>query len=110
MAAHDSVNRIQTNSRAFTHALRSEKRLEEVRLHRIRNTWPVVDDLDENEIKLSRSSNDQPAFTAHSVDGIIDKIGPNLVQLASTRKHAGKVGVELAHHLHAALEPEFQHG
>src|SRR5271154_7383783 len=110
MAAHDPVNRIQTNSRAFAYALRSEERLEEGRLHRIGNTWPIVDDLDENEIKFSRSSNYQPAFTAHGVDGIINKIGPNLVQLASTRKHAGKVGVELASHFHAAFEPEFQHG
>src|ERR1700730_15860663 len=103
MSAHDPVNRIETNSRAFTDTFRSEEWLEEVRLYRFGNAWPIVDDLDENEIELSGSSNDQPAFTSHGVDGIVNEIGPNLVQVASARKHPWKVGGELPLHFNSVF-------
>ena len=109
MCAHDAVDGIQAYSRSFTDALGRKERLKDMRLYRIGNTGTVVDDLDENEIELSGSSNNQLALASHGIDGIVNEVGPDLIQFAPACEDPGKVGIELALHFHAVLQPEFQH-
>src|ERR1700735_3946046 len=109
MRAYDPVDRIETDSRSFTDILRGKERFKEMRLHRVRNTRTVVDNFNENEIKLPRSANHQLTLTAHGIDGVVDEVGPNLIQLAPTSKYARQSCVVFTLHFHAAFQPEFQH-
>src|SRR3984885_13113151 len=43
---HDSLNRIQTEARAFANSFGGEERLENVGLHFFRNSWTVIANLD----------------------------------------------------------------
>ena len=85
MGANDPVYGVQAYSCAFADAFGGEEWLKEMRLHRIGNAGPIVDNLNENEIELSGGSNDQLALAAHGIDGIVDEIRPDLIQLTSSR-------------------------
>src|SRR5580698_8199859 len=96
MGAYDPVYGVQAYSRAFADTLGGEERLKQVRLHRVGNPGSVVDNLNQNKIELSGRSNNQFALAAHGVDGIVDDIRPDLVQLTSSREYPGEGGVKLA--------------
>jgi hypothetical protein len=103
MTAHDPIDGVQTYSCSITDGLRGEEWLEEMRFHRIGNSRTIVDDLNENEVEFSGSSNNQLALTSHGINGIVNEVGPDLIQLAAMREYPGKFGVELPLHFHAAL-------
>src|SRR5580698_9466122 len=110
MGANDPVYGVQAYSCTVADAFGGEKWLKEMRLHSVGNAGPIVDNLNENEIELPGGSNDQLALAAHGIDGIVNEIRPDLVQLTSPRQYPGKVGVKLALHFHAAFQAEFHHG
>jgi hypothetical protein len=85
MGAYDPVYGVQAYSRAFADALGREEWLKEMRLHDVGNAGSIVDNLNENQIELPGRSNDQLAFAAHGIDGIVDEIRPDLVQVTSSR-------------------------
>src|SRR5277367_5713757 len=109
MTPHDSVHRIEAHPGAFADAFGGIKRFKDVRLHRLRNAGTVVDDLDEHAVQLSRGPDGQLALAAHRINGVVDKIGPDLVQLTAMRVDPGQAGIELAFHLNSVFEPELKH-
>ena len=51
----------------------------------------------------------QRAVAGHRVDGVVDQVRPDLVELAGDRLDARHVGAVVAHHRHAVADPVRQH-
>jgi len=79
MGAYDPIDGVQAYSRAFADALGGKEWLKKMRLHPVGNPGSIVDNLNENKIELSGSSNNQFALAAHGIDGIVDEVRPDLV-------------------------------
>ncbi len=79
---HNSLNGVESQPGAFSDSLGGEERFEDVRLYIGRNPRTVVGDLNHHAIILAIGSNSKFAFAAHRVNGIVDDVGPNLIQLA----------------------------
>ena len=80
---HDTLNRVEAESGAFADSLGGKERLEDMRLYLGRNSRSVVGDLNYHTIVLAIRSNLKPALASHSIDGIVDDIRPNLIELAA---------------------------
>ena len=80
---HNSLNRVEAEPGAFPNSLGGEERFEDVRLYVGRNSRTVIGDLNHDAIVLAIGSNSKLAFATHGVDGIVDDVGPNLIQLAA---------------------------
>src|SRR5215216_3488621 len=82
VAGHDdAAGDVQPEPGSLAHALGREERLPDPRLEGWRDARPVVGDLDAGPIALARRPNPEGAPAAHSVDGVVDQVGPDLVQL-----------------------------
>src|ERR1700691_4030064 len=103
MGANDSVDGVQAYPGAFAHSLRRKEWLKHMRLYSVGNTGSIVDNLNENVIEFSGSSNFQHTLAAHGIDGVVNQIGPDLVQLAPAREDPGKREVVIALHIDAAF-------
>src|SRR5208283_6212426 len=80
---HDALHRVEAESRPLTYALGREKRLKNVRQDLRRNSGAVVADFHDHAIVLTIGAHAQLAFSSHRVDGIVDQVGPNLVEFAA---------------------------
>src|SRR5207245_9840361 len=80
---HNALNRVEAKPCSFPHSLRGEERFEDMRPYLGQNPRTVIGDLNHDAIVLAIGSNSKLAFTAHGVNGIVDDVGPNLIQLAA---------------------------
>src|SRR5712691_6847694 len=98
MVSHDSAHRVEPEPCAFSYSLGSEKRIEDMGLNFRRDTGAIVSNLHQHTIKLPRGT--QPDFTLalHGFDGVIDEVGPDLIELASVGANLRQRPVILAHH------------
>ena len=87
MLFHDSLDSVEAEAGAFPHSLGGEKRLEDVRLHFLGNSGAVIADLNNNATVFAVGSDAKLAFSVHRVNGVIDKVGPDLVEFAAKRIH-----------------------
>src|SRR5438093_4144680 len=76
------VDGVEAQARTLTYRLRGEERFEDPAANLRRNSWPAVANLYEKPSKLGRRSHHQLAASVHGVDGVVDEIGPDLIQLA----------------------------
>src|SRR5208282_3565749 len=87
MLLHNSLHGIQAESRTFSHSLGGEKRFEDMGLHFLRNSRTVIANFNHNATVLLVGSNANLALPMHRIDGVIDNVGPDLVELAAKRIH-----------------------
>src|ERR1700758_1298023 len=80
MLPHDAVHRIQPQSAAIAHTLSREKGIEDARLDLLWNPGTVINDLHQNAVAFGTGANADLALSLHGIDGIIDKVGPDLIQ------------------------------
>ena len=72
-----------------------EEWLEDMGLHFRRDAWPVIADLDQYPIQFARGADAQFTLAVHSVDSIVDEVGPDLVQLAAVRADLRQGTIEI---------------
>src|SRR6266849_9350191 len=101
---HDPPADVQAEARSAADVLRREERLEDPRLDLRRDAWPIVGDLDQDADVLPGGADSQVSLAVHRVDGIVDEIGPDLVELAAVRVDTGQAPIVLARHADAGLE------
>ena len=65
---------------------------------------PGVADLDQHAIAVAGRADRQGPFAAHGVDGVVDDVGPHLVQLAAPGADLGEGAVVVTDDRHALLE------
>src|SRR5260370_41210612 len=80
---HDALPRVegQPGSLAYSHG--GEKWFKDVRLNLGRNPWTVVANLYHNTTVVLIGSHPKLASSAHGIDGIVDDVGPDLIEFAA---------------------------
>src|SRR5713226_6552611 len=80
---HDALNRVEAQPCSLAYSLGSKEWFKDVWLNLGRNPWTVVADLHHDTTVVLIGSHSKRAFSAHGVDGIIDDVGPNLIEFAA---------------------------
>src|SRR5207244_3670307 len=88
--SYDTANGIESQARAFTDLLRCEKRVEDARLDVLRNSGPVVFNFNHGIVQFLARFDLQLALALHRIDGVVDQVGPNLIQLSTVCADAGQ--------------------
>src|SRR5208282_1959583 len=78
---HNALHRVQTQPSSLPDSFGCEEWLKDVRLDLGRNSGTVIADLDHDAIVLAIRSDSQFALSAHGIDGVIDNVGPDLIEL-----------------------------
>src|ERR1039458_7218345 len=96
-------------SRSRPDTLVSEELLENMGLDFRRDARSVVADFDQQAIQLAGGADAQFALALHGVDGVVDQVGPDLVQLAAARADLRQAAVEIELHIDTLFEAVPQH-
>ena len=104
MFLHDALNCVQTQARSLPYSLGRKEWLKDVRLNLGRNPWAVIADLNHNATVVAIGSHSKLAFSLHRVDGIINEVGPDLIELAAERIHQKRNTLVVALYSDSALE------
>jgi hypothetical protein len=80
---HDTLNRVEAEASAFANSFGGKEWFEDMRLYLRRNSRSVIGDFNYDTIVLAIRSDSKPALASHSIDGIVDDIRPNLIELAA---------------------------
>src|SRR5258708_14191102 len=88
----------------ISNSLCCKERLEDVGLHLGRNSWSVIANLNYNATVVAVGSNSQLSFSAHGIDGIVDDVGPHLVEFAPERIHQQRYPLVVALYSHSLLQ------
>src|SRR5215470_379611 len=97
LAAHildDAVHDIESEAGAFADFLGSEKRFKNTGLDIRGNSRAVVGDFDEDKVVLVRGTDGQVAVAVHGVGGVVDQVGPDLIEFVAAGHDFGKIGSE----------------
>src|SRR5262245_50861569 len=97
---NDAVANNESKASAGAHGFRGKKRLEKVRLHIRRNARAVVHDFDDKLIVFEAGANADLSGSVDCVYGVVDQIGPNLVEFAPVSHDARQRAIEGASHRH----------
>src|SRR5579863_7452920 len=84
---HDSLNRVEAKPCALPNSFGGEERFKDMRLDLRRNSRTVVADLNNSATVFAIGSHAKFASAPHRIDGVIDDVGPNLIQLAPEGIH-----------------------
>ncbi len=85
---NNSICDIQAQTSAFANTFRGEKWLEDMLLHRLWNTRPVVRDLHYNTFMLVACTYPDmllPYHVLHRVTRVIQQVGPDLIEFTAIR-------------------------
>src|ERR1700676_4793527 len=104
MFSYDALDGIETQSGSLADSLGSEERLENVGLNFRGNAGTVVADLDNSAIILAKGSYSQLACSTHCVDGVVDDVGPDLVEFAAEGIHEERSFLIIPLHFHSPFE------
>ena len=101
---HNAVNDIQSKAGSLAHTFCREKRLEDVRLHFERDARAVVRDFHKHVFIFASGADGKLSIFFHSIDGIVDQVGPDLIELAAVGHHFRQVWGVLPLDGNAALQ------
>ena len=79
MLLHNSLDSVQAEACAFPNSFGCEKRLKDVGLHLLRNSWTVIANLNDSATIVLVGSDAKLALPVHGVNRVIDDVGPDLV-------------------------------
>src|SRR6185437_8794013 len=100
----DAIDNIEAKAGALADALGGEKWIEDTR-HCVRwNAGAIVGNFHEDEIVFAGGADGELAAALHGIGGVVDEIGPDLIQFAAARHHFGEIGSILADDGDAAFE------
>src|SRR3984893_19267627 len=80
---HNALHRVEAQPCSLPYSLGCEEWFKDVCLNLWRNAWTVVADLHHDATVVLIGSHSKLAFSAHGVDGIVDDVGPNLIEFAA---------------------------
>ena len=75
----DAVGDVEAQPAPLAYLLGREERVEDAGLDLGRDSGAVVADLDHRILTLLPCANTQLTFAIHGVDGVVERIGPDLV-------------------------------
>lgn len=101
MLSDDAQRGINVKGSTLSHLLRGEEGIENALLHVRRNAGAIVADFHDGAIQLVKRANPELAFAVHGVNGIINEIGPHLIELAAVGTDARELRIVIADHCDA---------
>src|SRR5262250_1440333 len=104
MLLHNSLNSVQTQAGAFSNSLGGKKRFKYMGLDIRWNSGTVIANLNHHTPAVAISVYPKFAPAVHRIDGIVNDVGPNLIQLTAERIHEKRHRVVITLDFHAALE------
>src|ERR1700688_412228 len=107
---HNALHGIEAQPGSLPDALRREEGLEGVWPNLGRNPRTVIANLHHNAIVLAIGAHSQLTLSAHRVNGVVDDVGPDLVELAAKRIHEKRYLLIVPLHRDPALELVIQNG
>ena len=87
MLFYNSLDSVEAETGTFANSFGCEKRLEDMGLYLVGNSWTVIANLNHSATVVAIGSDAKFPFSVHGVNGIINNVGPDLVELASKRIH-----------------------
>src|SRR5664280_1730651 len=96
MLAYDSQRRIQPQTGPFPYSLGSEERFEDARLNVRRDPRPRISNLDHGTVSFQKGFDSQFTLPVHGIDGVVDDVGPYLVELAAIGVNQQRCGMVIA--------------
>ncbi len=97
---HNSLDGVQAKTSALSNSFGGEKRFKDVRLDLRRDPGAVIADLNDYAGILAVSSDSKLALSPHCVNGIVNDVGPYLIELAPERIHEERNPLVVALHSH----------
>src|SRR5271165_1058726 len=102
MTPDNPLDDIEAKAGPFADGLGGKKGIENTALDFGRDTGAIVDNFYEHKFRLGGRMNFKDLLTiwdgGHSADGVVDQVGPNLIQLAAVGGNLREMLVELALH------------
>ena len=95
----DRPRGVESETRPLPNALRREKGIEDVGLYLRRNSRTVIADFNHGITIFAENVEPEFSLTEHRFDGVLDKIGPDLIQFIAHRIHKEGHGRISALHL-----------
>src|SRR5579864_4421899 len=93
----DAVGDVEAQPAPLAYLLGGEERLEDAGLDLRRDSKTVVADLDHRILTLLARANAQLTFAIHGVDGVVDQIGPDLVQFGASGGNSRQRAIVVPH-------------
>jgi hypothetical protein len=98
MTLDQTSDDVQAQAGALAHGLCSEKRIEDAVAHLSRDAMPIINDPDHHKIPfLFRDDFDLTTFV-HSIQSVIDKVRPDLIEFAAETVYGWKIFLEIYVH------------
>src|SRR5215469_15557838 len=91
----DAVHNIEPKPGALADSLGGEKRVEDPGLYVCRNSRAVVGNFYEDKIVLARRADGQVPVAVHGVGGVVDQVGPDLIEFAAASHDLREIGREI---------------
>src|SRR2546423_6940116 len=88
----DALCDVETQTGAFAHVLSRVEDLERAGRYLQRHPRAGVTDLDDDIVPLGPRRQPQRACSVHRVDGVVDEVGPHLVEFAGVSLDVGDAG------------------
>jgi hypothetical protein len=110
---HDPPADVQPQAGALADRLGGVEGLQDVGGGGLGDAGAVVADLDQHPVAVAGGAHGQLAAAVHAVHGVggvVDQVGPDLVELAGVGGQPGQGPVVVAHHLDARLQLVLEHG
>src|ERR1700722_4203955 len=98
MLSHDSLCRIQPESSSFSNPFRGEEWLKDMGSDFRCDARTVIANFYDNKVILAEGSYPQLTLPCHGVHGVLNKIGPDLIELTAKRIHQKRNRLVLAPH------------
>src|SRR5688572_31550120 len=114
MLVDDALDDAEAQAGAFTFGLGREEGLEDPRHHFVWDSGAVIDDTDHHTgsftTPLHRRLDRDGTFTFQGMYGVLDQVGPDLVELVCVDGHPGKFAVTARHRYTTQLIVEDDEG
>src|SRR5882724_8676210 len=100
----DAANDVEAKPCTLADAFCGEKGIEDAGFDFGWNPRPIVGNFDENKIVFASDANTEFAVAVHGVSGVVNQVGPDLIQFAAAGHDLGKAGSVIASDSDPALQ------
>lgn len=83
----NGLNGVQPEACSRTDVLGGEEGIKNIRPNLFRNSWSGITNLDHGVVLLAEGSHPKFTLPGHGCGGVLDDVGPDLIQLRSHRVH-----------------------
>src|ERR1700693_692975 len=104
MLANNAHHCIEAEAGPFANLFGGEKGVEDAGLNFGGNAGTVISDFDDGIVEFARGVDSEFAFAIHGIDGIVNEVGPDLIEFATITADARQVGSVFADNGDAGFE------